>query len=119
PRPPSPASALHAAVALTNPPPPAISPLSLHDALPISLNPGASSTECLRAANRASSSGPWPSGISMALILITDMDTLLSVTSSKLDRKSTRLNSSHVSTAYAVYCLKKTIHLASPRTLVG
>src|SRR5690242_20887267 len=26
------------------------------------------------------------------------------------DRKSTRLNSSHMSTAYAVFCLKKKIH---------
>src|SRR5207249_7339172 len=29
------------------------------------------------------------------------------ITSAKIDRKSTRLNSSHVSISYAVFCLKK------------
>src|SRR5207249_11313639 len=33
--------------------------------------------------------------------------TRYSVTSMSLDRKSTRLNSSHVSISYAVFCLKK------------
>src|SRR5207249_7598988 len=32
------------------------------------------------------------------------------------DRKSTRLNSSHVSISYAVFCLKKKIHAASRST---
>src|SRR6202044_516420 len=32
-----------------------------------------------------------------------------------LDRKSTRLNSSHVRISYAVFCLKKKRHRASPR----
>src|SRR5690606_41796831 len=31
----------------------------------------------------------------------------ISLTSSSLDRKSTRLNSSHVKISYAVFCLKK------------
>src|SRR5438477_9750626 len=31
-----------------------------------------------------------------------------------LDRKSTRLNSSHMSISYAVFCLKKKIHDADP-----
>src|SRR5699024_11256876 len=35
--------------------------------------------------------------------------TLISV--ENVDRKSTRLNSSHVSISYAVFCLKKKIHL--------
>src|SRR5438067_7603301 len=30
-----------------------------------------------------------------------------------LDRKSTRLNSSHVSISYAVFCLKKKMHIAA------
>src|SRR5437660_2250593 len=30
------------------------------------------------------------------------------------DRKSTRLNSSHVAISYAVFCLKKKIHLVAP-----
>src|SRR5207249_10753343 len=57
--------------------------LSLHDALPISRctsPPRSSSTTTNRACGRTSSSG---------------------------DRKSTRLNSSHVSISYAVFCLKK------------
>src|SRR5690348_17565841 len=32
------------------------------------------------------------------------------------DRKSTRLNSSHPSTSYAVFCLKKKTTAATPRT---
>src|SRR5699024_12336107 len=32
------------------------------------------------------------------------------------DRKSTRLNSSHVSISYAVFCLKKKIHLYNERS---
>src|SRR6266496_6214456 len=52
--------------------------LSLHDALPISRRPAPSSPRCTR----------WPSGCAR-------------------DRKSTRLNSSHVEISYAVFCLKK------------
>src|SRR5207249_11404189 len=69
--------------------------LSLHDALPIS--PPLSS----------SSSGWTP------LKLLT-----LKVSfppSPLIDRKSTRLNSSHVSISYAVFCLKKTISKSAPR----
>src|SRR5690554_8192933 len=32
--------------------------------------------------------------------------------SAKVDRKSTRLNSSHVRISYAVFCLKKKIHVS-------
>src|SRR5437868_8293875 len=55
--------------------------LSLHDALPVSR-----STSCPRWPGSAMSSSPatW-----------------------SRDRKSTRLNSSHVSISYAVFCLKK------------
>src|SRR3989337_3943860 len=55
--------------------------LSLHDALPILMTWRA-----------------WPSG-----------DTSGSHCSTFLDRKSTRLNSSHGSISYAVFCLKKKI----------
>src|SRR3712207_7446037 len=34
----------------------------------------------------------------------------------RLDRKSTRLNSSHANTSYAVFCLKKQHPAPSPRT---
>src|SRR5699024_11623602 len=37
---------------------------------------------------------------------LTDQE-LLSIPSEKIDRKSTRLNSCHVSISYAVFCLKK------------
>src|SRR5215510_16230282 len=64
--------------------------LSLHDALPISPRrwPGCSTTPtsgCRIPIAGSSASGSPPSG----------------------DRKSTRLNSSHVAISYAVFCLKK------------
>src|SRR5699024_12503702 len=62
--------------------------LSLHDALPISL-------ARRRPASRYSSSSS--AGRSQACTSLTR----------SLDRKSTRLNSSHVSISYAVFCLKK------------
>src|SRR5699024_12554705 len=37
-------------------------------------------------------------------------DTVIYGTLSSIDRKSTRLNSSHVSISYAVFCLKKKKH---------
>src|SRR3712207_7650990 len=36
----------------------------------------------------------------------------------ELDRKSTRLNSSHANISYAVFCLKKTIHSSTAATLI-
>src|SRR3712207_8623404 len=33
------------------------------------------------------------------------------------DRKSTRLNSSHANISYAVFCLKKKIHISAPTLL--
>src|SRR5690625_6977275 len=40
------------------------------------------------------------------------------LTSERIDRKSTRLNSSHVAISYAVFCLKKkTKHLKAPGRL--
>src|SRR5207302_10559322 len=62
--------------------------LSLHDALPISL----------LVLSRA-----LLSILTVSLLLATDT----SVFSVRLDRKSTRLNSSHVKISYAVFCLKK------------
>src|SRR2546430_4216610 len=35
------------------------------------------------------------------------------------DRKSTRLNSSHSQISYAVFCLKKKMHLLADRILIG
>src|SRR6266496_6549370 len=62
--------------------------LSLHDALPISPRPETSSTSALSVSS-------------------TRRATLVSSSFIRRDRKSTRLNSSHVEISYAVFCLKK------------
>src|SRR5438874_11029495 len=64
----------------------AIYTLSLHDALPIS---------------RQSPAGARPLGVGPGA------STIPGPTPSGRDRKSTRLNSSHVEISYAVFCLKK------------
>src|SRR3712207_7123057 len=48
----------------------------------------------------------------LLLLLMLEVCALLSVA---LDRKSTRLNSSHANISYAVFCLKNTAHRAGPR----
>src|SRR6266480_6386270 len=58
--------------------------LSLHDALPIL---------------RLEVPEPWCSNVTVSVELIDDLE--------EQDRKSTRLNSSHMSISYAVFCLKK------------
>src|SRR5690554_7769454 len=70
--------------------------LSLHDALPISPARGAQQTEERASVNmevRSNSGNVYPVTYTMANI--------------DGDRKSTRLNSSHVRISYAVFCLKK------------
>src|SRR5438876_7704782 len=76
---------------------PATFALSLHDALPIS-TPSGVWASCTMLAAGASGCGSWtPSGWRRR-----------NGTSIRfLDRKSTRLNSSHPSISYAVFCLKK------------
>src|SRR5699024_12220694 len=76
----------------TDPPPTEIYTLSLHDALPISAC--SSSRRLAIALLRFAAWFLW-------------MTPLLTALSSERDRKSTRLNSSHVSISYAVFCLKK------------
>src|SRR5256885_16680052 len=66
--------------------------LSLHDALPISMR-------ALTLARQASTSSP--------------STTVTPGMMSNPDRKSTRLNSSHLVISYAVFCLKKKKKLAS------
>src|SRR5437870_10258884 len=46
---------------------------------------------------------PWKT--TEILVPVTTLDVLLATC--RLDRKSTRLNSSHVAISYAVFCLKK------------
>src|SRR5207249_12317721 len=73
----------------TPPPPPDIYTLSLHDALPIS--------------------GPRPFGAGAERRGLRSERSRyrLAALGRLRDRKSTRLNSSHVSISYAVFCLKK------------
>src|SRR5690606_41439904 len=91
-----------------------LSTLSLHDALPIS---GArlevrGEEWIVRKAEQTSTGATalHVTGLSELVrnkdaIFLTDIDTELRVR--KIDRKSTRLNSSHVKISYAVFCLKK------------
>src|SRR5690625_7983461 len=82
-----------------DPPPTAIYTLSLHDALPISASeeellvlPAGDQCEVEDGAPREHRTGQL---------------VRLQVQAGLLDRKSTRLNSSHVAISYAVFCLKK------------
>src|SRR5690606_40233094 len=73
--------------------------LSLHDALPISSPTSRASRRASSTSSRASAStSPATSGRTRWRAA---SDTVLR------DRKSTRLNSSHVKISYAVFCLKK------------
>src|SRR5438045_8441863 len=66
--------------------------LSLHDALPISCR------ALVRKAQQSLAEIVWPRSVG---------GQLGSTQYSAPDRKSTRLNSSHLGTSYAVFCLKK------------
>src|SRR5437879_9724197 len=83
----------------TDPPPPAIYTLSLHDALPISWakRPRATRVKLhvIAISRQPTRKRAWKSA--SCRIMIT----------ASLDRKSTRLNSSHRCISYAVFCLKK------------
>src|SRR5207248_7611403 len=74
----------------TDPPTPDIYTLSLHDALPISRSWAAAWAPPPEKKSQMASSG-------RCIAAICDF----------LDRKSTRLNSSHRTISYAVFCLKK------------
>src|SRR5690349_23137352 len=82
--------------------------LSLHDALPISEEPGAAQHDLARVEHadlHALHRRPDGVGFHLAVGLHADHDRGLG----RADRKSTRLNSSHVEISYAVFCLKKKI----------
>src|SRR5439155_21627160 len=80
--------------------------LSLHDALPISTSPTLATPTSNPARigpgdwKRRYASMPMPTAITISSA------PLMSAASNR-DRKSTRLNSSHVASSYAVFCLKK------------
>src|SRR5699024_12486748 len=88
--------------------------LSLHDALPIypydsEMSYMAQGSYCIEAAKRAKS-GQTPEAIIEHLDAMKQTMRayfMVDEISAHRDRKSTRLNSSHVSISYAVFCLKK------------
>src|SRR5699024_12720341 len=82
---------------------PQIYTLSLHDALPICLQ--AEKTDILARIDSLEEDQRW---------LQNEMNS--NDFGENEDRKSTRLNSSHVSTSYAVFCLKKKIRRRTSRT---
>src|SRR3712207_9164271 len=74
--------------------------LSLHDALPISVIRSVATHQPLQpfpSRTRTTPHSGWKEGMNQ---VVTDSRT-------SLDRKSTRLNSSHANISYAVFCLKK------------
>src|SRR5256885_9230331 len=90
--------------------------LSLHDALPISFNkvPIVSNndkTKFLSTAWRWNSGGNITNDARFGF-------NLAPATFASTDRKSTRLNSSHLVISYAVFCLKKKKHTPSSRMSV-
>src|SRR5437870_11348682 len=82
-----------------HPAPPEIHTLSLHDALPIYCTMREGSAPEQVGTNLPASSARRPRPFSRNLETAS--------ASSQTDRKSTRLNSSHVAISYAVFCLKK------------
>src|SRR5699024_12365423 len=96
------------------PPTPNMSTLSLHDALPISpikqaLRHNFSDFKQTTATLRGPEGCQWDekqTHMSLRQYLLEESYELIEAINNK-DRKSTRLNSSHVSISYAVFCLKK------------
>src|SRR5207253_9608679 len=86
------------------------SPLSLHDALPISLFPASGVTRYRTCCAAPSVAGRvWTFSVTDAVwsCPVVTISSGLSLGDDAVDRKSTRLNSSHVAISYAVFCLKK------------
>src|SRR5690606_41397322 len=89
--------------------------LSLHDALPISSDnePGCKMSHLrflYAGQDRASAlEGGYDYGLVTVSVLLAVLAAYaaLNLTGRMTDRKSTRLNSSHVKISYAVFCLKK------------
>src|SRR3712207_7913165 len=87
--------------------------LSLHDALPIWLDP-----HCQHAPSRARSLWPLPQRCARRSVEPPRREGAVPLPglAGYLDRKSTRLNSSHANISYAVFCLKKKKKLSKPQT---
>src|SRR5207249_11953303 len=99
---------------LPNPPPTAIYTLSLHDALPISQEIAIRSAamvafqqpQAIGHAHVLRNGAARSQALALAEVLQRRHEEW-PIGSRGVDRKSTRLNSSHVSISYAVFCLKK------------
>src|SRR5437868_12618374 len=89
---------------MSNPPPPLIYTLSLHDALPISVV--GLLTDVTVSSKQGTTGAVSSSALAGANFSVT-VKPLSGQAKPTIDRKSTRLNSSHVSISYAVFCLKK------------
>src|SRR5207253_9964554 len=91
-----------------HPPTPHTYTLSLHDALPIS--PGTTTSRgccATRASVARASTSSWTRASAPSRASRGSPRPCSSGTRPTTDRKSTRLNSSHVAISYAVFCLKK------------
>src|SRR5207249_11529198 len=101
---------------LTTTPPTQLYTLSLHDALPISFRGSAPPATCAR-----HQAGTWPPKLEKTLAETRPRSSHRgqggSNGESVPDRKSTRLNSSHVSISYAVFCLKKKKYYKNKKTI--
>src|SRR5690625_5700161 len=85
--------------------------LSLHDALPICTSSVRQTTRGQTSTSKActlTKTRSSPSNTKADPCALSNRPTEISANSS--DRKSTRLNSSHVAISYAVFCLKKKKH---------
>src|SRR5262245_65141681 len=85
------------------PPPSMVYTLSLHDALPISLE------------RSLANAVQFGIGVAGPTHMICCAPLGRPVLSSAEDRKSTRLNSSHLGISYAVFCLKKKTTIHTPK----
>src|SRR5690606_41406833 len=100
------------AVSSSATPPPPPYPLSLHDALPISPRRLAETPCAILAMSRTGArprrAASQPNRtVNTTPAAIASHRCLWKVARKSRDRKSTRLNSSHVKISYAVFCLKK------------
>src|SRR5262245_64666671 len=86
--------------------PPQLYTLSLHDALPI-LTPAHVPTPARRAQRTSRVRVPAGAGFQPRRGGIPSAPSTACRRRARLDRKSTRLNSSHLGISYAVFCLKK------------
>src|SRR5207248_10801095 len=85
------------------PAPPDIYPLSLHDALPISIT----SPDGARISSPPARFLQWKATLNASGGRSPELESVEAAYLPKKDRKSTRLNSSHRTISYAVFCLKK------------